>query len=73
MTVKKLFALLLSSLILFLLFVPGFSVLASDTAELYVSPDGDDKAAGTIDAPLATLSAAKEKAIGRSHHHIHFA
>lgn len=62
MTVKKLFALLLSSLILFLLFVPGFSVLASDTAELYVSPDGDDKAAGTIDAPLATLFAAKEKA-----------
>ena len=62
MTVKKLFALLLSSLILFLLFVPGFSVLASDTAELYVSTDGDDKAAGTIDAPLATLFAAKEKA-----------
>ena len=59
MTVKKLLTLLLSSVVLLLLFAPGFSVLASDTAKLYVSPDGDDSAAGTIDAPLATLSAAK--------------
>lgn len=35
---------------------------ASGAVEIYVAPDGDDKAAGTIDAPLATLDAAREKA-----------
>ena len=29
--------------------------------DLVVSPDGDDAAAGTLDAPLATLAKAKEK------------
>ena len=31
---------------------------------LYVAPEGSDSAAGTLDAPLATLSGAKEKAKG---------
>ena len=29
---------------------------------IFVSPNGNDNSNGTIDAPLATLSAAKEKA-----------
>lgn len=44
----------------------GFPVLASsvksDKKEIYVSPDGDDSARGSIDSPLATIEAAKEKA-----------
>ena len=33
---------------------------ASPAAELFVSPDGDDSSAGTIDAPLATLAGARD-------------
>ena len=43
----------------------GGSIPARATAagphDLFVSPDGDDAAAGTVDAPLKTLAAAKEK------------
>ena len=38
----------------------SISVTAAETA-LYVSPDGNDTAAGTIDAPLKTVAAAKER------------
>ena len=34
---------------------------ATEDITLYVSPDGDDAAAGTIDAPLKTVAGAKEK------------
>lgn len=41
----------------------GFPVSAtSGNKEIFVSPDGDDDASGTFDAPLATIGAAKEKA-----------
>ncbi|MBP0986993.1 MAG: carbohydrate-binding protein, partial [Oscillospiraceae bacterium] len=33
---------------------------ASPGAELFVSPDGDDSNAGTIDAPLKTLAGARD-------------
>ena len=51
---------------LLLLFVPfsGLSVFAAPTVgayDLFVSPDGDDAAAGTLTAPLKTPAAAKEK------------
>ena len=51
---------------LLLLFVPfsGLSVFAAPTVgayDLFVSPDGDDAAAGTQTAPLKTPAAAKEK------------
>ena len=36
-------------------------VYAAPAREIFVSPQGDDAAAGTLDAPLQTLSAAKEK------------
>ncbi len=39
-----------------------FAVPAGASATLYVSPDGSDDAAGTIDSPLATLGGAKERA-----------
>ena len=42
----------------------GITVGAEDTssvyAELYVSPDGDDSASGTIDEPLKTLEGARD-------------
>jgi hypothetical protein len=36
--------------------IPG-----AKSVELYVSPDGDDTAAGTIDAPFATITRARDK------------
>ena len=41
--------------------VMGLRAFAAEQT-LYVSPDGSDDAAGTIDAPLRTLAGAKEKA-----------
>ncbi|MBQ6120059.1 MAG: hypothetical protein IJK98_12555, partial [Clostridia bacterium] len=38
----------------------SISVTAAETA-LYVSPDGNDTAAGTLGAPLKTVAAAKER------------
>lgn len=53
----------ISLLICVLLAVPLFAFPAfAAEHELYVSPDGSDEASGAIDAPLATVSAAKEKA-----------
>jgi len=40
----------------------GFSVMAA-AKTIYVSPDGSDTAAGTIDSPLATLPAAYKKVV----------
>ncbi len=37
----------------------------SEAKVIYVSPDGDDKSAGTINAPLATLPAAYKKSSSR--------
>ena len=53
----------ISILICFLLAVPlfAFPAFAAEN-ELYVSREGSDEASGTIDAPLATIAAAKEKA-----------
>lgn len=42
--------------------VPAFSAYAAEANAIFVSVDGNDGASGTIDAPLATISAAKEKA-----------
>lgn len=54
---------IISLLLCFLLAVPLFAFPAfAAEKELYVSPDGSDEAAGTVDAPLKTLAAAKEKA-----------
>ena len=49
---------LLAVLLVFGCAVPALA--AGEPSVLYVSPDGDDGAAGTPDAPLATLNGAKE-------------
>ena len=41
---------------------PAFAASGSEKKDIFVSSDGDDSAAGTFDAPLATIGAAKEKA-----------
>lgn len=56
---KKFISILICVLITVPLF--AFPAFAAEN-ELYVSPEGSDEASGTIDAPLATVSAAKEKA-----------
>jgi len=38
------------------------AAIAAGGAEIYVSPSGNDAASGTISAPLATLTAARDKA-----------
>ncbi len=65
---KKLFSILLSMTLLvcmpglFAVGLPrGRAADAEGAHDLFVSPDGDDAAAGTKDAPLRTVSAAKEK------------
>ena len=58
--VKKFISVLLSLAIIFS--VAGFAAYAEDKNMIFVSPNGNDNSSGTIDAPLATLSAAKEKA-----------
>ena len=59
---KKIVSFFLSLMIIF----TGVSVVSFGVSEggniIYVAQDGNDSAAGTIDAPLATLSGAKEKA-----------
>ena len=39
----------------------GSPASAADSPSLYVAPGGDDTAAGTIDAPLATLEGARDR------------
>lgn len=56
---KKLFCILLV-IVMMISSVPF--VCSEDTTEIFVSPYGDDSAAGTADAPLATLEGAKTKA-----------
>ena len=59
---RKLITTLLSSAVLICTGVPMLSAYAADGRTLYVSPDGDDSADGSINSPLATLSGAKKKA-----------
>ena len=59
MKLNRLLCVLLACLLPAALAVPSFAA-APSTAVLYVSPDGDDSAAGTLAAPLATLNGAKE-------------
>ncbi len=58
--IKKVVSVLLSLAIIFS--AAGFAAYAEDKNMIFVSPSGNDNLSGTIDAPLATLSAAKEKA-----------
>lgn len=58
--VKKFISVMLSLAIIFSL--AGFAAYAEDKNMIFVSPSGNDNSSGTFDAPLATLSAAKEKA-----------
>ena len=58
--IKKVVSVLLSLAIIFS--AAGFAAYAEDKNMIFVSPSGNDNSSGTIDAPLATLSAAKEKA-----------
>ena len=58
--IKKVVSVLLLLAIIFL--AAGFAAYAEDKNMIFVSPSGNDNSSGTIDAPLATLSAAKEKA-----------
>ena len=58
--IKKVVSVFLSLAIIFL--AAGFAAYAEDKNMIFVSPSGNDNSSGTIDAPLATLSAAKEKA-----------
>ena len=63
------------------LLTPAFMLPAAAAAvpgdnDLFVSPDGDDSAAGTVGAPLRTVSAAKEKLkalknAGEDYGHVH--
>jgi len=58
--IKKFVSVFLSIAIIFS--VAGLAAYAEDKNLIFVSPNGSDNSSGTIDAPLATLSAAKEKA-----------
>ena len=55
---KKTIAILL--ILMMAVSMMSVSATAAETA-LYVSPDGNDTAAGTIDAPLKTVAAAKDR------------
>lgn len=59
---RKVFSVLIALTLCAIGFIPLFSVGAVDKSTLYVAPDGDDSASGTVDAPLASLAAAKERA-----------
>ena len=55
-------ALLITFMILTMLPTASFAITDSDNyAYLYIAPDGSDDAAGTIDAPFATIGAARDK------------
>ena len=57
---KRIISLVLSVLFVFTTFAP--CVLASeDTAQIYVSPSGNDSAVGDINAPLKTLDGARKR------------
>ena len=56
--VKRIIALLLMT-VMMCAFIPTMSAVATDA--VYVSPDGDDEAAGTIDNPLKTFEGALKK------------
>lgn len=58
----------ISFLICLLLVLSSLSFFASAVGKsvIYVSPNGSDGASGTLDAPLKTIGAAKEKAKGMS-------
>ena len=43
------------------LILPAAAVTVPDKNDIFVSPDGDDSAAGTAEAPLKTVFAAKER------------
>ena len=58
--IKKVVSVLLSLAII--ISAAGFAAYAEEKNMIFVSPSGNDNSSGTIDAPLATLSAAKEKA-----------
>ncbi|MBP9988929.1 MAG: hypothetical protein KBT46_05455 [Ruminococcus sp.] len=59
---KKILSVILSiSLILSCMALYAYALPNSEN-EIFISPDGSDGASGTISEPLATLSAAKEKA-----------
>ena len=55
-------ALLIAFMILTMLPTASFAITDSENyAYLYIAPDGSDEAAGTIDAPLATMGGARDK------------
>ncbi len=60
MKLRKILSLLISVMTVMSV-MTGFCVFAQ-TGEIYVSPVGDDNANGTIDEPLKTLHAARDKA-----------
>lgn len=57
---KRIFAMIIAMLML-LSIVPSAMAEGSDTVEIYVSISGSDSAAGTKDAPLKSLTAARDK------------
>ena len=59
MFIKKLTSLFL--ILIMAVSMMNISAAASTETVLYVSPEGSDTAAGTVDAPLKTIAAAKEK------------
>lgn len=59
---RKILTIFISLTLGMLTFIPTFKVGAVDSNAIYVSPNGNDLADGTLNAPLATLKAAKEKA-----------
>ncbi len=55
-------ALLIALMLLCMLPTASFAITDSENyAYLYIAPDGSDDAAGTIDAPFATIGAARDK------------
>lgn len=58
---KKIIALFLNAAILISLFAQGAAFAQVQEIEIYVAPNGNDLAAGTLDAPLATLQGAVDR------------
>ena len=59
---RKILAFVISLTLGVLTFMPPLRIGAADGNEIFVAPDGNDLADGTIGSPLATIFAAKEKA-----------